>query len=224
MGLVSRTMAILLRIAAHLSLSEEVRSLHLALRKLSSGYRDTLAGRLPAILCQTLVAAEDHRFFGHSGVDLVAIARALWQFVARGEIQGASTIEQQLVRTVRGRYERTLCRKVSEVLLAATVGEVLSKPETGGIYLMVAHFGWRMQGVLPACTILGLDLTSLPPSQAASLVARLKYPQPPECNPPWEARVSNRAQHILSLVSNGQGQLPGSFFGAQLDETVSALE
>lgn len=224
MGRVSRTIAILLRVAAHLCLSGEIRSLHLVLRRLSTRYRETLAGRAPPILCQALVAAEDHRFYGHSGVDLVAIARALWQFVVRGQIQGASTIEQQLVRTIRGRYERTLGRKVSEILLAATVGEVLSKPETGGIYLMVAHFGWRMQGVLRACTVLRLDLTSLAPSQAASLVARLKYPEPPEPNPRWEARVTNRAHHILSCVLNGQGQVPRSFFGAKLDETVSALQ
>jgi len=224
MGLINRTIAVLLRGVAHLFLAGEVRSLHMALRDLSTGHGAMVVETLPSILCQALVAAEDHRFYSHSGLDLVAVARAIWQRVLRGRIQGASTVEQQLTRTIRGRYERTLSRKLSEVLLASTVGEAFSKPHILRIYLTVAHFGWRMQGASRACAILGLDLTSLAPPQAASLVARLKYPEPPEPDPVWEARVRRRGHHILCLVSNGRGKLPGSFIGAKLDATISALD
>src|SRR5690242_20336233 len=74
---------------------------------------------VPLVLLQELlVSGEDHRHGRHHGFDLIAIARAVWRRIARGKYEGASTIEQQLVRVITGRYERTLRRKVREIGLA----------------------------------------------------------------------------------------------------------
>jgi penicillin-binding protein 1A len=126
--------------------------------------------------------------------------RSLWQFLFHGRLQGASTIEQQLVRTLTCRYERTLHRKFREILLAACVSELLSKPEVLTAYLSVAYFGWGMQGLNRACRVLGFDRNSISANQAAALIARLKYPQPREWNPPWQRQVRRRAKHVLGLL------------------------
>ena len=70
------------------------------------------------ILKRLLISGEDHRYFLHPGFDVIAICRAIWRRLAWGVREGASTIEQQTVRVLKGRYERTLRRKVHEILLA----------------------------------------------------------------------------------------------------------
>ena len=63
---------------------------------------------------------------------------------------GASTINQQLVRVLTNRYERTFKRKVKEILLASLVARAIPKTDIPGIYLSVAYFGWRMNGLVQA--------------------------------------------------------------------------
>lgn len=189
---------------AKLFMEHEVDSLH---RSLAQAWRfnKQAATSVPLGLLQALVAGEDRRFFRHSGLDAVAMVRAAWQFAAYRRIQGASTIEQQLVRTLTGRYERTLRRKAREMLLATCVGDVLDKPQIASTYLLVAHYGWGMMGVVQACRRLGYDLCTLSRKQAASLIARLKYPQPQSTNPVWAQRVARRARHIAGMLSQADG-------------------
>jgi membrane peptidoglycan carboxypeptidase len=71
----------------------------------------------PKPMIELLLAGEDHRFPYHPGVDTVALCRALWMTV-RGSPQGGSTVAMQLVRTITGRYERTLGRKIREIMFA----------------------------------------------------------------------------------------------------------
>lgn len=190
----------LLRLVAQLFLADEVEALRSSLQILSTFDQKGKARLLPSIIGGALVVGEDRRFFNHCGVDLIAVVRALWRYVSRRELQGASTIEQQLVRTVTERYERTIRRKLREVLLAACVSEVLSKQEVMLVYLSVAYFGWGMRGVSRACDRLGFDLCTLSPYEAAAIIARLKYPQPREKNLRWEYLVQVRTKHILSLL------------------------
>ena len=65
---------------------------------------------------------------------------------------------------------------------------------------MVAHYGWGMQGILKACRVLGHKLENLSMQDAASLVARLKYPEPQVTNGTWETLVSNRTSHIAKIA------------------------
>src|SRR5208337_2064528 len=99
-----------LRTLAHLLLRKQVLALHRNLLRLRAPYRQNLSAILPTNLRQALIAAEDHRFFNHGGVDPIALVRAIVRFHLRGRLQGASTIEQQLVRTVTMRYDRTVLR------------------------------------------------------------------------------------------------------------------
>src|SRR5262245_21594087 len=63
-------------------------------------------GSVPPLIAQRLlVSGEDHRHVLHPGVDPIAICRATWRCIYRGKREGASTIEQQVVRVISGRYE-----------------------------------------------------------------------------------------------------------------------
>jgi 1A family penicillin-binding protein len=100
------------------------------------------ADHLPANLVQAVVAIEDRRFFSHGGIDprgmLRAASRNLWG--SRG-IEGGSTITQQLARLTYLSTERTLRRKVQEIMLAVWLESRLSKEEILARYLNTVYFG-----------------------------------------------------------------------------------
>jgi len=153
----------------------------------------------PLLLQQLLISGEDHRFFRHPGFDIIAICRAIWKRFIWGVREGASTIEQQTVRVITGRYERTLRRKISEIFLATLVTRVISKNEIPAIYLKIAYFGWHMNGFKEACKRQQYKYHSLSLNDAATLVARLKYPEPqivPSCR---IGQILRRRDHLIGL-------------------------
>ena len=77
------------------------------------------------LLVAALIAAEDRRFFRHAGIDFGRTLRAALGWFLGRRSGGGSTVEQQLVRVLTGRMERTLGRKLREILAAAGVGRVL---------------------------------------------------------------------------------------------------
>ena len=89
-------------------------------------------------LCEFLVAAEDHRFWQHHGVDLISLARAIWKTKIHKKREGGSTVAMQLVRTITGDYNLSLRRKIREIYYALKVSSLLKKHEVLKIYLSVA--------------------------------------------------------------------------------------
>jgi membrane peptidoglycan carboxypeptidase len=165
-------------------------------------YLSSVKHEIPPIVVITLIAGEDHRFFQHGGIDIIAICRAIWNLLAYNKLQGASTIEQQLVRTLNKQFEKQLRRKIREVLLASLVNRVVPKEEIPGVYLSVAYFGWNMNGINQACNRLGFDLGKLSLQEAASLIARLKYPEPQFISPQRESKIAVRRQYLVDLILN----------------------
>jgi len=155
---------------------------------------------IPEVLVSALVVAEDHRFYSHSGVDLLAILRAIWRSSLGWCLVGGSTIEQQLVRTLTGRKERSINRKLKELALACCVARYVPKSEVPGLYLSVAYFGWRMNGVREAYARLGIEYKSLTSRQAAELVARLKYPDPSSATTERLSKIFIRRDYILGRL------------------------
>ena len=165
-------------------------------------YRASVRFKIQPILPLTLILAEDRRFYRHGGVDPIAIVRAIWCSMVKKMWTGGSTIEQQLVRTLTGRYERTLYRKVKEILLASLVNRVVPKVDIPGVYLSVAYFGWQMNGIQQVSRRLGIELANIRIHQAASIIARLKYPEP-RVPPPQRARqITRRTEFLMKLVVN----------------------
>ncbi len=201
-------------------LSDSCSSVEQQLRNVYGRYCRELRSQVPSMLVRALLAAEDHRFYRHGGIDLFAVARALWCFWVRHTIAGGSTIEQQLVRTLTGRYERHIGRKLREMLLACVVSRVVPKAEIPGVYLSVAYFGWQMNGVKQASRRLGFELAHVTPRQAASLVARLKYPEPSEQS--WKRRqqIETRTDYILKLLEKGSLALLPAKIGVRERATI----
>src|SRR2546423_1315708 len=94
--------------------------------------------KVPDLLIRAILIAEDRRFYRHRGVDVRGIGRAIWQFVKSRQLSGASTIEQQLVRTLRNRYDLTLRRKLTEMMLAVAISERFEKRDLVEVYANVA--------------------------------------------------------------------------------------
>ena len=163
-----------------------------------------LSGQAEKLNCEmihkTLVVAEDRRFYDHGGIDTKAMLRALFLFAIRREIQGASTITQQLVRVLTKRYERTARRKIREILLATLLDKEISKDEQIACYLDIAYFGWRMNGLRQALLRQGFTLP-LKLSEASQIIARLKYPEPQFASPSLMQKIAARANHIEYLVA-----------------------
>ena len=173
--------------------------LSLELFQIYSRFKCDLEFTPPESLQVLLIVAEDHRYFLHPGFDVIAICRAIWRRLAWGVVEGASTIEQQLVRVLTRRYERTIPRKVSEILLSTLLTGIVPKRELPALYLYIAYYGWRMNGIKQACQRLNIHLDSMTKKDSASLVARLKYPEP-KVAPYWRvAQIGQRCNHIIRL-------------------------
>ncbi|HWR98184.1 MAG TPA: transglycosylase domain-containing protein [Candidatus Methanoperedens sp.] len=97
---------------------------------------DVPLARVAPALQQAVIAAEDQRFRGHWGIDPFAVVRALWHNLRRGEaVEGASTITQQLARTLFLSRERTVSRKLREAALALLLEALLPKERILELYL-----------------------------------------------------------------------------------------
>ena len=105
-------------------------------------------GEMPAYLPQAFIAIEDRRFYSHSGVDVMGLVRALFTNLARrGISQGGSTITQQLAKNLFLRPERTVTRKLEEVILAFWLERKFTKTQILENYLNRIYFGAGAYGV-----------------------------------------------------------------------------
>ena len=125
------------------------------LQKLGPATREKLVGgQMPELVEQAFIAAEDRRFYEHSGIDAWGIGRALWRNVQRGAVEeGASTITQQLARLVFLSQDPTLVRKAQEALLAGKLERELSKSQILEQYLNYVYLGSSAYGVADASWI-----------------------------------------------------------------------
>ncbi|MCL6630072.1 MAG: penicillin-binding protein 1A, partial [Armatimonadetes bacterium] len=140
---------------------------------------------IPKALQDATIAIEDSRFYKHIGIDLKGIARALYQNLRKKEIsQGGSTITQQLARNIYLTREKTLSRKLQEVVLALQLERNFSKQQILELYLNEVYYGSGACGVQAASKVyFGKEVKNLTLSQCA-LIAGL--PQKPSVYSPHE--------------------------------------
>lgn len=160
------------------------------------------APEIHPLLLKYLVLGEDRRHGRHLGFDPIAIARAFWRQLATNKREGASTICQQLVRTLTNRREHTIRRKLTEICLAILVTRHFSADQIAKVYLQVAYYGWQMNNLTQAFDRTGFDQFSLSDFQAAALVARLKYPQPRVTPLIRNNQIRCRVQHLIWLADS----------------------
>jgi membrane carboxypeptidase/penicillin-binding protein len=148
---------------------------------------------------QLLISGEDHRHFRHVGIDIISIGRAIWRRLMGISIEGASTIEQQIVRVITEDFDRTFRRKFREILLALLVSDAIPKMMLPRIYLHIGYYGWRMQGLKCAYKRMRLIGGKVTLNQAAAIVARLKYPEPRYPSDMRREKIKMRQKHLLRL-------------------------
>lgn len=189
-GITANLVAAIASKLAHTFLRSKIEALHKELRtlRLSEVCRDRR-------LLLALVAGEDHRFFSHQGVDPVAVVRALVR-TCSGRLQGGSSVEQQLVRTLNRDYRICVSRKLTEMLLATTVSDVYSKEEVAQAYLSVAYFGPGIRGVQAALKHISVEEAADHLALVASIVAHLKYPLSGAHPDKWSNRRTQRSNYI----------------------------
>lgn len=160
----------------------------------------SLLGRsIPAPFVDAVILAEDHRNALHPGVDVLAMIRSAWIWLRCGQVQGASTIEQQFVRVATNRKERTVRRKVREQMLALMLVRRAPKRRIASAYLAVAFYGSDSIGLQGLRRQFGRNLEIVSFSQALSIVAQLKYPRPRNPSKEWSSKLANRIDALHSL-------------------------
>lgn len=109
---------------------------------------------IPRVVIDAFVAAEDSTFFQHSGINYIAVLRAFLANLKAGEkVQGASTITQQVARSLLLSSEKTYTRKIKEILLAYKMESSLSKEDLLYLYLNQIFLGQNAYGVAVACEL-----------------------------------------------------------------------
>ncbi len=156
---------------------------------------------LPPYLPKAFVAIEDRRFYSHHGVDPIGLARALVANVMRrGVAQGGSTITQQLAKNLFLTQERTVFRKLQELVLALWLERKFSKAEILELYLNRVYFGAGAYGVEAAAQrYFGKPAKQVKIAEAAMLAGLVKSPSrlAPSRNPD---RAERRAQTVLAAM------------------------
>ena len=177
----------------------------------------------PAPMTQAILAAEDDRFYEHSGVDLSGIARAaIANLRAGGRAQGASTITMQVARNFFLTRERSYVRKIYEVLLTWKIEQALSKDQILEIYANQIFLGQRSYGFGAAAeTYFGKPLGQLSVAQMAMLAGLPKAParDNPIVNP---KRAKERQLYVLSRM-HSLGYLDDAAYDAAKEEDLQVL-
>ena len=156
---------------------------------------------LPPYLPQAVMAIEDRRFYSHFGIDPIGLARAFVVNFTAGDVrQGGSTITQQLAKNLFLKPERTIRRKVQEVLLALWLEHKFSKDEILEMYLNRVYLGAGATGVEAAArTYYGKSAREITLAEATTIAGLLKAPSryAPTSNPEL---AEERAQTVLSAM------------------------
>ena len=134
--------------------------------------------RLPEDLVAAVIAVEDRRFFDHGGMDVFGVLRALVANLrAGGVVQGGSTITQQVIKNVFLTPERSLKRKIQEVLLAFWLERRFTKEEILAIYLNRVYLGSGAFGISAAShRYFGKKAGDLSLGESAMIAGLLKAP------------------------------------------------
>jgi 1A family penicillin-binding protein len=139
---------------------------------------DVPLGRVAPDLQHAVVAVEDRRFYSHPGVDPVGIGRALLHDLrARSIEEGASTITQQLARTIFLTNQRNVGRKLKEMALALMIERRLSKPKILELYLNRVFYGSNVYGVeAMSRNVFGKSCADLTLAESAFLAGIIQTP------------------------------------------------
>lgn len=158
--------------------------------------------QIPSNLIHATLAAEDARFYQHTGIDLRGFARAVIGYIRNRQAgPGGSTITQQLVKKALLSDERTISRKIKEAILAILLERKYSKDEILSMYLNQIPYGSNAYGISAAAqTFFGKQASELTLAEAATLAA---LPNAPTRLSPYgshQDELANRRNYVLDRM------------------------
>jgi penicillin-binding protein 1A len=172
----------------------------------ASGNREPVSlQRISPVMRKAIIDTEDRRFYENNGIDYIGIVRALKSDVSTGGFtQGASTIEQQLVRNLYLSPQQSISRKLTEACLAVQLDKQWSKDRILAAYLNDIYFGQQAYGIEAAAhAYFGEHAKDLSLEQAALLAG---LPQAPSAYDPLDrpdAAKARRAEVLRAMLEAG---------------------
>jgi penicillin-binding protein 1A len=193
--------------------------------------------QIPAVVKDAVIAIEDKRFYSNNGIDIRGIARALFQdIVHKGNVQGASTIEQQFVKNaLQAQTRRTLLEKLREAALAYQLTHKWSKEKILTEYLNTIYFGNGAYGIESAartyfgsdvnhlgCGTLGhkLCVQELEPWEAALLAGVIQSPS--FYNPITDPQAARARRNLVLSQMLQQGYLRRADYETSVSQALPA--
>ncbi len=170
-------------------------------------------GQIPQMVKEAVISIEDKRFYSNSGIDVRGIARAFVQDILhKGNVQGASTIEQQLIKNfLQAQSHRTIFEKLKEAALAYQLAHKWSKDKIITAYLNTIYFGNGAYGIEAAAqTYFGHDVNHL----------ECGMPSHPLCVSqlqPWEAAL------LAGIIQNPTAYNPSTHPANSLERRNTVL-
>ena len=153
--------------------------------------------KIPKHVRAAFVSIEDNRFYEHNGIDYRGTFRALVSNIMGQEVQGGSTITQQLAKNAFLTQERTIQRKIKEAFLARQMENKYTKDEILNMYLNQIYFGEGAYGVESASlTYFGKHVQDIDLAEAATLAA---IPKSPNYYDPMENPKANKERRDIVL-------------------------
>ena len=153
--------------------------------------------KIPKHVRAAFISIEDNRFYDHSGIDYRGTFRALVSNIMGQEVQGGSTITQQLAKNAFLTQERTISRKIKEAFLARQMENKYTKDEILNMYLNQIYFGEGAYGVESAAlTYFGKHIQDVSLAEAATLAA---IPKSPNYYDPMDNPKANKERREIVL-------------------------
>jgi penicillin-binding protein 1A len=167
---------------------------------------------------EAVIAIEDRRFKSHFGVDPIGLARAFVENILEGHVtQGGSTLTQQLAKNLFLEPDRTIERKVQEMLLALWLEHKFTKDQILQMYLNRMYFGSGAYGVEAASQrYFGKPASEVTLAQAALLAGLLKAPS--RLSPAHDPKAADQRAQLVLAAMRDQGMISDS----QLALAISA--
>jgi penicillin-binding protein 1A len=178
--------------------------------------------QVPQMLVQAFLAAEDDRFFEHSGVDFQGLLRAVVELIMTGEKRsGGSTITMQVARNFFLSTEKTYLRKLTEILLSFRIEHSLSKNEILELYLNKIYLGNRAYGVEAASRVYyGKGISDISLAQMAMIAALPKAPS--RINPINDPENATARRNYILGRMHRLGFIDDEAFDAAVNEVDEA--
>jgi len=176
--------------------------------------------QIPDVMKSAILAAEDDRFYQHSGIDWIGVARAALNNLANlSKSQGASTITMQVARNFYLSSEKTYTRKFYELALTLKIENTLTKDQILDLYMNQIYLGQRAYGFAAASrTYFGKSLADVTPAEAAMLAGIPKAPS--YFNPVRNfARAQTRQRYVLNRMRS-LGYLTDAEFEAAVAQPI----